>query len=314
MMDRWLNHVKGAMRLLELRGMKQLETTAGLELFTLIRMQLVRNASGRFSLIVLTRDFLQAISNIFYRNKSSPEIAKLSNAAKAYRDSKSLGIENFIDILVRVGDLFVEVEDAYTKRNSICDLAFLIRKALHLDTDLVSWALSTDPTWRYEVIEAPDHTYHSTYSDRYHVYPTVGVASMWNNYRQTRIIVREIIRSMCMRTLELGNSPESQQTMIQSIVINNLMAEDICASVPYHFSSGEVGFGGVFRLLWPLFIAAEYAGSTPRMKDWVFQTLRTIGNTMGIQQALMMSRFVKDGHALDLIPGELSRKTNQSKP
>lgn len=310
----WLHHVKGATRLLELRGVKQLETTAGLELFTLIRMQIVRNASCRFFLTVLTCDCLQAISNIFYRNKSSPEIAKLSKAAKAYRDSKSQGIENFIDILVRVGDLSVEIEDAYTKRNSIDDPAFFIRKALNLDTDLVSWALSTDPTWRYEIIEAPDHTYHSTYGDRYHVYPTVGVASMWNNYRQTRIIVHEIIRSMCKRTLEMGNSPESQQTMLQSIVVNNLMAEDICASVPYHFTSGEVGFGGVFRLLWPLFIAAEYAGSTPSMKDWIFQALRTIGNTMGIQQALMMSRFVKEGHVLTPIPGKPTRKINQSDP
>ncbi|KAJ5811308.1 hypothetical protein N7474_007609 [Penicillium riverlandense] len=259
-------------------------------------------------------DFFQAISNIFYKSKSSPEIAKLSKAAMAYRDSKSRAIENFLDILVRVGDLSVEIDDTYTKRHSIGDPAVFIRKALHLDTDLISWALSTDPTWRYEIIEAPEHTYHSTYSDKYHVYPTVGVASMWNNYRQTRIILHEIIRSMCMRKLELGNSPESQQTMLQSIVINNLMAEDICASVPYHFTSGEVGFGGVFRLLWPLFIAADYAGSTPRMKHWVFQTLRTIGNTMGIQQALMMSLFVKEGHALDLIPGEPSRKTNQSEP
>lgn len=310
MMGCWLNHVRGAMKLLELRGVKQLESTAGLELLTLIRMQVVRNASCRFSLTVLTCDFLQAISNIFYRNKSSPEIAKLSKAARAYRDSKSQGIENFIDILVRVGNLSVEIEDTYTKRNPVGDPASFIRKALHLDTDLVSWALSTDPAWRYEIIEAPDHTYHSTYSGRYHAYPTVGVASMWNNYRQTRIIVHEIIRSMCMRTLEMRNSPESQQTMLQSIVINNLMAEDICASVPYHFTSGEVGFGGVFRLLWPLFIAAEYAGSTPKMKDWVCQTLRTVGNIMGIQKALMMSRFVKEGHVLNLIPGEPIRKRN----
>jgi hypothetical protein len=41
MIEGWLNHVQGSMKLLELRGTGQLESRRGLELFTLIRMQIV---------------------------------------------------------------------------------------------------------------------------------------------------------------------------------------------------------------------------------------------------------------------------------
>jgi hypothetical protein len=38
-MDGWWNHVQGATRLLELRGVEQLDSDVGLELFTTIRLQ-----------------------------------------------------------------------------------------------------------------------------------------------------------------------------------------------------------------------------------------------------------------------------------
>jgi hypothetical protein len=41
-MSGWSNHVDGATKLLELRGMEQMEFPAGRALFTLVRMQVVR--------------------------------------------------------------------------------------------------------------------------------------------------------------------------------------------------------------------------------------------------------------------------------
>lgn len=41
MMEGWLNHVEGSMKLLESRGTGQLGSKRGLELFTLVRMQIV---------------------------------------------------------------------------------------------------------------------------------------------------------------------------------------------------------------------------------------------------------------------------------
>lgn len=40
-MARWSNHVEGATKLLELRGIEQMEAPVGLALFTIVRMQIV---------------------------------------------------------------------------------------------------------------------------------------------------------------------------------------------------------------------------------------------------------------------------------
>ncbi|KAJ5176496.1 uncharacterized protein N7482_002373 [Penicillium canariense] len=253
-----------------------------------------------------------AISNIFYRRHSSPVIATLSKLAKAHRDSNAQAIEDFYNILVQVGDLSIEMDEISTKRDSAEDPALIIGKALHIDADLVSWALSINPAWRYKTVTTPsantrDHTYSVYHGSRYHVYPKVGCATMWNNYHQARIVVHGIVRSSCTRLLALDSAHECQTTMLQSAVISKQMVDDICASVPYYFAAGEVGVGGLIRLSWPLFIAADCSAATPAMKWWILQTLDLIGNTTGAQQALTMSQLVKEGHSIRFIPGNVDR-------
>ena len=49
LMRGWMNHVQGATKLLELRGVEQLNSPAGLELFTHVRLQNVGHLfSGHF--------------------------------------------------------------------------------------------------------------------------------------------------------------------------------------------------------------------------------------------------------------------------
>jgi hypothetical protein len=42
LVERWLKHVQGALRMVQVRGVEQLQTPVGLELFiTVLRMQMV---------------------------------------------------------------------------------------------------------------------------------------------------------------------------------------------------------------------------------------------------------------------------------
>lgn len=45
MMEAWLNHAQGAIKLLELRGVKQFESPTGLGLFNSARLQIVSQSS-----------------------------------------------------------------------------------------------------------------------------------------------------------------------------------------------------------------------------------------------------------------------------
>ncbi|CEJ62121.1 hypothetical protein PMG11_10631 [Penicillium brasilianum] len=295
-MSGWSKHVRGATKLLELRGEEQMGSHSGLALFSVVRMQIVFNS-------------------IFTRERISLELKALSREAKTYRNTESKSIEDFYNIVCQLADLSIESDKVFTNAYSSTDSVSIIKAALHLDADLISWALSVDPTWRYKSTETPvfnktnDHQqYPLYYGNRYHVYPNIELASMWTYYYQTRIIVHGIIQATCRQLLEADTAHSCQHTLNQSIAISKQMVDDICASVPIYFTSGETGLGGTMRLSWPLFVAADCAVTTPEEKNWLLQTLEKIGQITGSQQALTMSDFLKKGYAVPFIPGNIMRR------
>lgn len=197
------------------------------------------------------------------------------------------------------------------------NLGLFIERCLHIDANLRSWAMSLGPFWKYTVVDGDlpshlnDHIHFPTvYGGKYHVYQNANIVSMWNHYRQTRIVVNEIIRSMSLRLWEVDMAPECQQTMVQSIAIIEQMADDICASVSYCFKNFRTIFAAALRLLWPLFVAAKSMGTEPTTREWILLTLDRIGNMTGIQQAIRMSQFIRQGTKLPIIPGTWEKEND----
>ncbi|KAJ5537878.1 C6 zinc finger domain protein [Penicillium frequentans] len=288
-MDGWLNHVQGAMRLLELRGVEQLDSDLGVELFTTVRLQ-------------------NAISSVFFRRplQHSPTISAISEVAKARRDENSQPIEHFYNTLIQFNDLATEVNDASHGKYTVENLGRYIGKALRLDADLRSWTMSLGPGWAFTSIQEPlsqSHTPFYMRGDSYHSYYNVNLASMWNHFRQTRIVLHEMIRVMAVHLYKLRKTSECEQTIIQSVTIINQMVDDICASVRFHFISDQARFGGAIRLLWPLFISANVSHVDSGTKEWIAQTLAMIGKIMGVHLATIMSQLIRKGDSFDMIPG-----------
>ncbi|KAJ5606209.1 C6 zinc finger domain protein [Penicillium lagena] len=261
---------------------------------------------------VMLLGMYEALGHIYYKQYAPPFIVQLSKEAAAHHHSGFEEIENFFDILVQVSNLSAEIRATASKSSSIGNPAPFIQKAFQLDIDLVSWATSVNSASRYTTVSAPstkkhDYEHRSVYGESYHVYPNVGIASMWTNYRLTRIIIHEIIGSIYARLLKSGGLPEDRLMALRSIAISRQMAEDICASVPYHFDSGDVAVGSVFRLIWPLFVASDCVGTVPTMKRWIVQTLEKIGHSTGIQQALTMARLVREETELEWLSRELDK-------
>ena len=235
--------------------------------------------------------------------------------AKAHRGSDSRLIEDFYCILERLSDLAIESDKILTWEYNSTDAVQIIQEALQLDADLASWAESMNPTWRYKIFQTPPVAktnnfgpYSFYHSDKYYIYPNIEIASMWNNYHQTRIIVHGIVRSMCTQLLEPGTTYAYQQTLLQSNAVSEEMIDNLCASVPYYFTSGETGVGGLVRLSWPLFIAADYSASTSVERGWLVRTLEEIGQITGAQQALTMAQFLGKGCFVPFIPGNVGRE------
>lgn len=246
---------------------------------------------------------------MFFRHpvRHSPTIAALSEVAKARRDENSQPIEYLYHTLIQFNDLAAEVNDAYLGKYTVENLGRFIGRALRLDADLRSWTMSLGPGWSFTTIQESlsrdGHTPFYMRGDTYHVYFNVNLASMWNHYRQTRIVLHEMIRVMAVHLYKLRETSECERTILDSVVIINQMVDDICASVRYHFSSDQAHFGGAIRLLWPLFIAANIPHLDSGTKEWIAQTLAMIGKSMGVQLATVMSQLIRKGEGIDMIPG-----------
>ncbi|KAB8268457.1 hypothetical protein BDV30DRAFT_245732 [Aspergillus minisclerotigenes] len=256
-----------------------------------------------------------------YRKALRATNANLQDAVSATSDStlgavvtlslyEVIAIDDFYDILITFNDLSMTIKEAYKNDGFRGNITPLIGQALRLDANLVSWASSLGLAWQFTVARnSPSFSsgdiHIRSYDDEYHVYPSINVAVLWNHYRQARIVLHEMIQAMCLNVSEQQAMPESQQIMLKSSTINKQLVKDVCSSVAHFFTSGEAGFGGVARLPWPLFVAADCTDISPHRKNWIAQILDIIATSAGVQQARILSHFIKEGrHGFNLIPGK----------
>ncbi|KAF7592262.1 hypothetical protein BBP40_000464 [Aspergillus hancockii] len=291
LIGRWLNHIEGGVRLIELRGSAQLQRPAGLELFTQLRLQV-------------------ALGNLYKKEYTPSWLMELSREALTHRaDSGDQVRDYFFRKLVEVGNIVAIIkEDAYDNPVAV------LQRALQIDAEMVTWAMSVDPKLRYTIVKAnkPDdenQTLPLIYGDHYHIYPSATSSIAWNNYRFTRIILNGTIAFLCsLVERETGQAYPHAPSEEQTTEITRQLAEDICSSVPYHLgsadSSDSAAFGipfagGVLRLIWPLFIATDCAGATSKMRAWIAQCLEKIGHGVGIHMAVTMAQLLRDDLYLD---------------
>lgn len=225
--------------------------------------------------------------------------------ARSKRDEHSLPIESLYNILLKLNDLSLKIEKA---DYSVETLGPLLGEALHLEIDLRCWTMSLSSRWQYAVIKnssppSENDVHFLIHDDSYHVYHDLTISSMWNHYRQTRIIVNQMIRSMALHIFELRKSPECLQMISESTSTINQLVDDVCASVAYHFLFGTLGLSGAIRLPWPLLISAICTDNDSATHAWILQTLDTIVALTGFQQPFGMLQHIRDGSIKGLIPG-----------
>lgn len=148
-----------------------------------------------------------------------------------------------------------------------------------------------------------DERSEEVFSDHYHVYSSIWIATVWNHYRCVRILVNElIIDQICYILSNLEEFPSSweskpfyeSQLLASNSTLQHL-CHDICASVPFYLGYSIKMSDRASRpppkavsgnlLLWPLFTAAVSPVVSDIMRNWVIGRLRMIADVMGIRQA-----------------------------
>ncbi|KAE8448474.1 hypothetical protein EG329_009355 [Mollisiaceae sp. DMI_Dod_QoI] len=116
----------------------------------------------------------------------------------------------------------------------------LLAEAQSLDDDLITWANALpQEDWYSTHTVQNDKSSNMVFDGTIHIYPTEGHAGMWNRFRAVRLVVNEVI----LKTMSVLNKlPESNSNAPEEAakLKTTLLADDICASVPFMLGLIEV--------------------------------------------------------------------------
>lgn len=185
----------------------------------------------------------------------------------------------------------------------------IISTAYELDCDLATWAKSCPLQYVYQTVNLTERV-KEVFSDHYHIYSNVWIATTWNHYRCARLLVNEIILDQLGHLYE--TDPESplfvshpcyaESQMLESNSTLMHLCGDICASVPYFLGVELQGEGSIRQLpkamyanllIWPLYAAAATWLVSDVMMNWVAGRLEWIADVMGIRQAGAHAAFLR---------------------
>lgn len=200
----WLDHIKAATALLELRGQAQFLRQRGAQLFIQIRSQIL------LACVQQRLTVPPAVVQATYCFETGSLRAKLKSKYVASPGSIS-------EISLRVVNLRAAAKNKSKSREEYREAAYAI------EADLIMWADVAPKQWNYTEVEGPEGEGH--YRGKRHVYQLPWSVEMWNNWRVLRIAVSQImVQDVTASSLEVQADKEALKLIRE-------MSEDICISV-----------------------------------------------------------------------------------
>jgi len=152
------------------------------------------------------------------------------------------------------------------------------------------------------------------FSDHYHVYRNLWIATIWNTYRCIRILANELLLEHLIHLSqeqesfpnqeEFFFSYDSEIARVKSVMMT--LTHEICASVPFYLGYHEShksppptpkAVNGNLLVL-PLYTAASMDAVSNMMRAWAVTRLEKVGESMSIQQATVMASVLKRGKTI----------------
>ncbi|KAK0127531.1 hypothetical protein ONS96_007065 [Cadophora gregata f. sp. sojae] len=307
-MDTWTRHITGALALLQVRGKELLSTPVGYNLFVYLRTQL--------------------ITNCLLRHAKVPAIISEWSQDLDFETAEQAAATKLSELTIRYCNLRASMRSF----RDYSDPDRIVSTACALDAEYEIWARTCPVQYIYHSLTLNEGV-DDVFSDYYHVYPSIWIAAIWNNYRSARILVNGLIldqlKNMYQRSPSSGllwnHHCFDQNQILTSTTTLLQLCSDICASVPYFldYSPDITGLNGQppkcvngNLLLWPLYTVGESGVISDLMRSWVAGRLRWITNVMGIRQAAPLAHSVmkRQEHLLwkpDLVEGVFNTETNQ---
>ena len=195
----------------------------------------------------------------------------------------------------------------YSKSGSI------VPWALAIDAELLEWAGKCPASHKYTTV-TPSEASEFVYEDYFHVYSSITVATVWNDYRRMRNLCHELLVQHVPYIIKHRaeypdldfSMKELKCQLYDSTEKIDCIAREICASVPYHFGlhledtnlkPGVLAPKAVCGnlLLRPLYMAGEPRSVSDHMRKWVIGRYEKIAELMGIKMAASLAHLLRIG-------------------
>jgi hypothetical protein len=290
-MKSWLNHIKGATVLLELRGEDQLDSEFRRILFTLTRTHI--------------------ISGCYQTRSPIPDIVvQLSQKYRGQKcDDKSVHqLENLVPIIFDFCNIRSVTPFRPSKSQSEFTTRTVISSLSSMAHALAKWSDGIAAVFAPSIIptESSDP---NILSEHFEIYDDIWTAAYVNYYRTNNILVHEALISqlLFMRDnyrLDVDELLELEDQITQSRSIIMSLVDGVCASVPGLLQS-ELAAAGV-NLLWALYVSAQISPKTAPVRvatrSWIIGRLEKIGTEMGVRQATTLAMILhQQGEVTDLL-------------
>lgn len=265
-------HLSGAIRLLELRGDKQLTSFCNSRMYDRVCTQMM-------------------YTSILSRRQIPFAILRISRGLRHQMHQEEISGADLLELSARLCMML----EAIDRAESTKDIADIFHILVSLENEITVWENSL--SWRFDVSKQPIANPDKSFLRYQESYLNRLAGSSRNRYRCVRIVINEeIVRIaethpevMSIAGADAPFTVERAKATIQS------MSQEICQSVPYFLGQDSYRdwreesldpptmFGGSAMLM-PLYFAANPKRISPAMHQWLLQQVSRIGKETGLSK------------------------------
>ena len=309
----WGQHVDGAVALVKHRGDDLFKTPLGARIFYWVRAQMIVNQIIRCQPV----QKLEGIAEGWKGPNDSPEAGAMSLLVLLAMQIPTLRA-TAREVLHRPMNMATAAE-----------IVNLMHEAQRVDREIAAWTFKIPDDWKYTVVGMLEGMENPATAQFYpgsmHSYHDLWAANIWNNYRSNRIFCQMIILN-CLERLIPSWERASTTEYCSTVATLQSLVNEVCSSVPFHLGfpdsvyeskesdvpddshtgamddlqlpaqksdptarSKKVTAMGGFFLMWPLFVAFNVVTAPENQRIWLNNRLRYIGDTCGINQAIVLA-------------------------
>ncbi|OJJ99948.1 hypothetical protein ASPACDRAFT_60764 [Aspergillus aculeatus ATCC 16872] len=247
-------HLRGAIALINSRSQDQRETDLSITLENAVHAQLIKTTKG-----------------LAYPVMQTPKVWPPAPVAPESASTQLLMATSDLVSLRQAWDKLVLDQPAA----NVTELEEILARARHLDTKLVAWTHALPSHWHPVSATMISDSIRKAgmYKNRCDCYADIWIASTWNFYRDSRIVIQNIILD-CLRLLP----PPLRADDIQSALdIIQDLATGICATIPYFLGSqSKPAQMGMEKIDYPEAdarrVTAGHRQTSPLLGGWLAST------------------------------------------